>query len=135
VKADLFGGQGWHGNKSFLVPAGATLFAAAIEFVHGRPGAGFRIFHADTFFLVAGFDVCRLTFLFVSVTGFIALRHGVASRGFDHFLPAGFIAGGTFMSNAALKSISCSCSCTMMARKVSLNANSPIASAWRMRSR
>src|ERR1035437_2803822 len=51
------------------------------------------------------------------------------------FLPASAFARGTSMPSAALKSISCSCSCTMMARKVSLNANSPIASAWRMRSR
>src|ERR1039458_7529796 len=51
------------------------------------------------------------------------------------FLPAGAFASGTLMSSAALKSISCSCSCTMIARRVSLNANSPIASAWRMRSR
>src|ERR1035438_4308834 len=51
------------------------------------------------------------------------------------FLPAGAFARGTSMSSAALKSISCSCSCTMIARKVSLNANSPIASAWWMRSR
>src|ERR1035441_2089597 len=51
------------------------------------------------------------------------------------FLPAGVFARGTLMSSAALKSISCSCSCTMIARKVSLSANSPIASAWRMRSR
>src|ERR1035441_5401883 len=51
------------------------------------------------------------------------------------FLPADVFARGTLMSSAALKSISCSCSCTMIARKVSLNANSPIASAWRMRSR
>src|ERR1035437_3459107 len=39
------------------------------------PGAGFRIFNADTFLLVAGFNVCRLTFLFVSVAGFITLWH------------------------------------------------------------
>src|ERR1017187_2869065 len=51
------------------------------------------------------------------------------------FLPAGAFARGTLISSAALKSISCSCSCTIIARKVSLNANSPIASAWRMRSR
>src|ERR1017187_6576773 len=41
------------------------------------------------------------------------------------FLCAGFVGGGTLMSSAALKSISCSCSCTMIACKVSLNANSP----------
>src|ERR1035438_6393969 len=41
------------------------------------------------------------------------------------FLPAGTFARGTLISSAALKSISCSCSCTMIARKVSLNANSP----------
>jgi len=77
VKADLFGGQGWHGNKSFLVPAGAALFAAAGEFVYGGPSPCFRGFRAEPLFLVAGFDVFRLTLLFVSVAGFIALRHGV----------------------------------------------------------
>ena len=41
----------------------------------------------------------------------------------------GFLAGGTSIPSAELKSISCSCSCTMMARRVSLRANSPIASA------
>ena len=75
VKADLFGSQGWHDSRSIRVSPGAAFFAAAGKFIHGGPGAGFRIFRADTFFLVAGFDMCRLTFLFVSVTGFIALRH------------------------------------------------------------
>ena len=60
-----------------MVPAGATFFAAAGEFVDSGPRACFCSFHADAFSLVAGFDVCRLTFLFVSITGFIALRHGV----------------------------------------------------------
>jgi len=32
------------------------------------------------FFLVARFDVRVLTFLFVSVTGFVALRHGYSCR-------------------------------------------------------
>jgi len=39
------------------------------------PSARFRGFCADTFLLVAGFDVLGLTLLFVSVAGFIALRH------------------------------------------------------------
>ena len=44
-----------------------------------------------------------------------------------------FFCGGTSMPSASHKSISCSCSSTMMSRKVSLSANSPMASAWRMR--
>jgi len=60
-----------------MAPAGAAFFAAAVEFVYSGPSACFGSFHADAFFLVAGFDVCRLPFLFVRVTGFIALRHGV----------------------------------------------------------
>lgn len=32
-------------------------------------------FHAEPLFLVAGFDVFRLTLLLVSVAGFVALRH------------------------------------------------------------
>ena len=51
------------------------------------PSPCFRCFRADTLFLVAGFDVFRLTLLFVSITGFIALRHGCAllvSVIFDH---------------------------------------------------
>src|ERR1022692_2949248 len=62
--------------RSICDSPGAAFFAAARELVDGSPSAGFRIFRADIFFLVAGFDVRRLTFLFVSVTGFIALRHG-----------------------------------------------------------
>jgi hypothetical protein len=73
----LFGVQGWHGGESILVPTGAALFATAGQFVDRGPGAGFGGFRADTFFLVTGFDVFGLTLLFVSVTGFIALRHGV----------------------------------------------------------
>jgi len=73
----LFGVQDWHGGKSILVPTGAALFATAGKFVDRGPGAGFGGFSADTFFLVTGFDVFGLTLLFVSVTGFIALRHGV----------------------------------------------------------
>jgi len=56
-------------------PAGAALFAAPAEFVYGGPSPGFRGFRAEPRFLVAGFDVFGLTLLFVSVAGFIALRH------------------------------------------------------------
>ena len=58
-----------------FLPAGAALFAAAGEFVHGGPSPRFGGFRADTLFLVAGLDVFRLTLLFVSVAGFIALGH------------------------------------------------------------
>jgi hypothetical protein len=75
VKVDLFGGQGWHNIELFLVPAGAALFAAAGEFVDGGPSAGFGGFQAETFLFVAGFDMRRLTFLFVRVAGFITLGH------------------------------------------------------------
>ena len=59
---------------SFL-PAGAALFAATGEFVYGGPSPCSRGFRAEPLFLVAGFDVFRLTLLFVSVAGFITLRH------------------------------------------------------------
>ena len=59
-----------------ILPAGAALFAAAGEFVHGGPSPRFRRFHAGTALLVARFDVRRLPFLFVVVAGFIALGHG-----------------------------------------------------------
>jgi hypothetical protein len=65
--------------------SGAAFFAAAGKFVYGGPGPRFRGFRADAFFLIAFLDVCRLTFLFVSITGFIALRHGGALSGFGHF--------------------------------------------------
>src|ERR1019366_9626929 len=55
--------------------AGAALFTPTCELVDGGPSPCFRGFHAEPLFLVAGFDVFRLTLLFVSVTGFIALRH------------------------------------------------------------
>src|ERR1035437_8986452 len=74
MKDDLFMGQGRHNSKMVFSP-GAAFFAAAGKFVDGGPGAGFRIFYADTLLLVASFDVCRLTFLLVGVAGFIALRH------------------------------------------------------------
>ena len=48
----MFGGQGWHGNKSFLVPAGAALFAATGEFVYGGPSPCFRGFRAEPLSLV-----------------------------------------------------------------------------------
>jgi len=69
-----------------MVPAGATFFAAAGEFVDSGPRACFCSFHADAFSLVAGFDVFRLTFLFVGVTGFIALRHDSSLFGSDSFV-------------------------------------------------
>jgi len=58
-----------------ILSAGAALVAAAGKFVHGRPSPRFRRFHAGTALLVAGFDVGRLPFLLVRVTGFIALGH------------------------------------------------------------
>ena len=67
VEADL-----WY--LSFL-PSGALLFAATGEFVYGGPSSCLRSFLADSFLLVAGFDVFRLTFLFARVAGFISLRH------------------------------------------------------------
>ncbi len=60
-----------------FLPAGAALFAAAGKFVYGGPGPCFSGFCADAFILVAGFDMFRLPFLFGSVAGFIALRHGL----------------------------------------------------------
>jgi len=59
-----------------FLPAGAALFAAAGEFVYGGPSPGFSGFYANALFLIAGFDMYRLPFLFISVTGFIALWHG-----------------------------------------------------------
>src|ERR1039457_691696 len=91
-------------------------------------------------------DLTHLSFYFMRVANGIIFQRGIHTSGAfleawllfiwlrPLFLSAGFIGSGTLMSSAALKSISCSCSCTMIARKVSLNANSPIASAWRMRS-
>ena len=58
-----------------MVPTGAAPFAATGTFVDGGPSAGFGGFHAETFLFVAGFDVRRLTFLFVRVAGFITLGH------------------------------------------------------------
>ena len=76
-------------NELFPLPAGTAFFPATGEFVDGGPGAGLRSFRACALFLVAGLDVCRLTFLLVSVTGFIALRHGYSLLGFEHFLVCG----------------------------------------------
>jgi len=59
-----------------MFPSGTALFATAGEFVDGGPGPCFRSFDAGATLLVAGFDVSSLPFLFVGVTGFIALRHG-----------------------------------------------------------
>ena len=59
-----------------MLPARAALLAAAAEFVHGGPSPGFRGFHAEPLLLLASFDVGGLAFLFVGVTGFIALGHG-----------------------------------------------------------
>jgi hypothetical protein len=67
-----------------LLPAGAALFAAAGKFVYGCPRPCFRGFRGESLFLLAGFDVFRLALLFVRVAGFIALRHGCSSLGFDH---------------------------------------------------
>jgi len=73
-------GQSSHNFRS-VFPSRAAQLAAAGNFVHGGPGAGFRIFYAHTFFLVASFDVRRLTFLLIGVTGFVALGHGFPSLG------------------------------------------------------
>jgi hypothetical protein len=59
-----------------MVPTGAAPFAATGTFVDGGPSAGFGGFHSNTFHFVACFDVCNLPFLFVRVTGFVALRDG-----------------------------------------------------------
>jgi hypothetical protein len=59
-----------------LAPTRAALFAAAGEFVDSGPGAGFGSFRADTSFLLTGFDVPSLPFLFIGVAGFVALKHG-----------------------------------------------------------
>src|ERR1039457_318068 len=92
-------------------------------------------------------ELTHLSFYIMRMTNGIIFQRGVHTSGAfleawllfiwlrPLFLSAGFIGSGTLMSSAALKSISCSCSCTMIARKVSLNANSPIASACRIRSR
>src|ERR1017187_3385232 len=72
-------------SSGVFLPAGTALFAATGEFVYGGPSSCFRSFRAQAFFLVTGFDVGRLTFLFVSVAGFIALRHGCSSLWFRPF--------------------------------------------------
>ena len=59
-----------------MLPSGATLFAAAGKFIHGRPSPRFRRFYTGTALLVAGFDVSCLPLLLVHVAGFIALGHG-----------------------------------------------------------
>src|ERR1035437_2365507 len=78
----------WRLRRALLwlvfLPAGAALFAAAGEFVYGGPSPCFRGFRAEAPLLVAGFDVFRLTLLFVSVTGFIALRHCWLFSGFNN---------------------------------------------------
>ena len=86
MKVDLFGSEGSHGNESVPVPTGAALVAAAGKFVDGGPGPRFRSFGAQPLFLVAGFDVRRLTFLFVRVAGLIALRHEQCFLGSQAFL-------------------------------------------------
>ena len=90
----------------FCFPTGAGFFAAAGKFIDRGPSAGFRRFFAYTFMLVTGFDVCGLTLLFVSITGFIALRHGGLQLVSTVLLSAGRVAKGTLMPSAALKSIS-----------------------------
>ena len=60
-----------------MVAAGTVFFAAAGKFFDRRPSARFSCFWAQIFFLIASFNVSRLTFLLVSITRFIALRHGV----------------------------------------------------------
>ena len=76
AQVDFFGGQGRHIFFRSICDSPRTAFlAAARELVYGSPSAGFRILYAHPFFLVARFDVRGLTFLFVSVAGFIALKH------------------------------------------------------------
>ena len=58
-----------------LFAPGAALLPTAGEFIDSGPSACFRGCRAETLFFVAGFDMFRLTLLFVSVAGFIALRH------------------------------------------------------------
>jgi len=60
----------------FFLPARAAFFAAAIKLVDGGPSPGFGVLGAKALFLIARFDVSGLTFLFLGITGFIALRHG-----------------------------------------------------------
>src|ERR1017187_7959987 len=67
-----------------FLPAGPAFFAAAGEFVYRGPSPRFRGFRNETIFLAAGFNVFRLTLLFVSVAEFIALRHGWSAPGVDY---------------------------------------------------
>ena len=67
-----------------IFPAGATLLAAAGEFVHGSPSSRLRSFHAVTALLITGFYVSRMPLLLVGVAGFIALRHDGGLPGFTY---------------------------------------------------
>jgi len=77
IETDLFWSECRHGDGLFLGPTGPAEFAAARQFVDCGPGPRFRGFRAHTFLFIALFDVRRLTFLFVRVTRFIALGHGL----------------------------------------------------------
>ena len=52
-----------------------NLPAATGELVYGGPSPSYRGLRADPFLLITGFDMFRLTLLFVRVAGFIASRH------------------------------------------------------------
>src|ERR1051326_6109453 len=81
----------------------------------------------ETFFLAGYFGVLDLAWLAVSPAEVIVLRAGCFSSGFGRFLATDSFARGTSIFNALLRSISCSCSWTIIARKVWLKAYSPIA--------
>jgi hypothetical protein len=72
----------FRGVVFFFAATRAALFSAVGGFVDGGPGALFGFGFGGTAFLVAFFDMLGLSFLFVSVTGFIAARHKQPLVGF-----------------------------------------------------
>ena len=57
------------------VAATTRLFAAAVDFVDGRPRSALSFLFWNTPLLVAFLYVFRLPFLFVGVFGFVSARH------------------------------------------------------------
>jgi hypothetical protein len=73
---------------AFSVAAPAPFFSAAVDFVHGRPGAPFGLFLGNASFLVTFLDVSSLPLLLLGVLVFTSSGHGWHPLMFETAAPA-----------------------------------------------
>jgi hypothetical protein len=61
-----------------FTPTRAALFPAAVDLIHGRPGAALGLAASDAAFFVTFLDVFRFALLLVRIFGFASSWHGIS---------------------------------------------------------